>query len=173
MKDWLIKFNFKIENIDFKINELISNKISDTVGKSTTGDKATQYYIDPILANTCFSDLKNLLKDCLLKEKLIEADNEIEILHCWTVIGYENCFHKMHRHNDYKLSKDLSVVYYSAVSEVDTNKPGTFFAIINDEIIEYDPNIYDTLVFPVTVYHGTYPQGKGKRQTVNFDIRII
>lgn len=169
--EWILNFS-----LDCDIKETVENLVKQseiyTDVISTTGKNSEQYFLDTYQSNVQLKEFLEKLKSKLVEFDLLKINRRIEILGCWTIYGYKGTFHKLHRHNNDFESVDMSLVYYMDVPEYDKYNPGTFYAIVNNEPYEYQPNKNDVLLFPVSVLHGTYPQGEGLRQSLNMDIRI-
>jgi hypothetical protein len=163
-KDFRIHIKEKIESL-IKENDIVS--AIDT--KSSTGKNIKQYDLYKYVDTFTFY-YKGIERE--LKHSGILKDSEyLKPASCWTVIGKEYSFHTIHRHNE-KNVNHLASVFYLSVSENDKNRPGSFYAI-DDEIVTIDPLVGDLLFFPTYLYHGTYPQGPGIRQTLNMDFEVI
>ena len=175
MKKWIkLSSNHDVAMIKNQIDYLISEKklVSDTTNRSTTGKNCMQYDLTPFIDN--WSPLIyniRLQAGQLLNDKgLITWNDTLDLLSVWTVLGEEDSFHKVHLHT--KEEDFISTVSYLAVNEYDENKPGSFFAIIDDQVYLKNPKVGDMIVIPSNVLHGTHPQGKGLRQTFNVDFKI-
>jgi hypothetical protein len=175
MSDFILKTNINISNIKQQIDNVIKhNNISNSLeGKSTTGENCAQYMLlDNIhQLNDTINVIKDKVKQSLIEYKIILSDDNLTTVSAWTVFGYENCFHKIHKHNE-KNIKHVATVLYLQNSDNTTQKPGSIYAITNGEIVTYDPIVGDILIFPTHLLHGTYPQGYGLRQTLNIDFKI-
>jgi len=175
MKKWIkLSSNHDVAMIKSQIDYLISEKklVSYTATTSTTGKNSKQYDLTHIIDN--WSPLINNLRlqaGQLLSDKgLMTINDTLDLLSVWTVLGYEDSFHKVHLHS--KEEDLISTVSYLAVNEYDENKPGSFFAIIDDQVYLKNPKVGDMIIIPSNVLHGTFPQGKGLRQTFNADFKI-
>lgn len=175
MKKWIkLSSNHDVNMIKTQVDYLISEKklISDTTNRSTTGKNCAQYDLTPLIDN--WSPLIyniRLQAGQLLNDKgILTINDTLDLLSVWTVLGQEDSFHKVHLHT--KEEDFISTVSYLAVNEYDENKPGSFFAIIDDQVYLKNPKVGDMIVLPSNVLHGTYPQGKGLRQTFNVDFKI-
>jgi len=185
MNDWLILEKF--EHYDsLKFKEIIDNAVvkhniqSITYGKSTTGINSKQYDLMSCLES--IHDVKLKIQDkivySLKKNNFVSKESQLNIKSAWTVLGFENCFHTIHKHNLKYMSNHISTVTYLNLPENDENRPGNFYAILRDDMGEnydfnHNPSLGEIMIFPVWIYHGTYPQGKGLRQTLNMDFEII
>jgi hypothetical protein len=88
----------------------------------------------------------------------------------WTVLGEEGGYHTCHKHND---NDDISTVLYLAVPEETNDKQGAIYFFAENYLTVHIPKPGELLIFPVTMHHGTYPQGKGLRQTLNIDFKRL
>lgn len=104
--------------------------------------------------------IKGVIAHCL-KEEVIHVNN------CWTVYGKKGGYHTVHRHND--LEDFCSVLYLEVQEEDDPTSQGAFFYFIDGECRRHEPMTGDLLIFPATMWHGTYPQGRDHRHTLNID----
>ena len=62
----------------------------------------------------------------------------------------------------------LCTVLFLDTSGISTPN-GDFYAILNNDVYQYSPQKGDLLIFTSDVCHGTYPQVKGLRHTLNLD----
>lgn len=97
----------------------------------------------------------------------------------WTVEGHKNSYHKLHRHSPKGDEKTRNNYNLSTVMflNVPKNKPtGQFYCLLETkegtELYNIEPNVGDLLIFPWSLYHGVYPQGEGKRKTINLDFKF-
>jgi len=98
----------------------------------------------------------------------------------WTVYGQENSYHKLHYHinfkNTNKALNHISTVTYLSVAEKNIHQSGNFHFVYlkNNQVCyeEIDAKKGNILIMPVRIWHGSYPQGKGLRQTLNLDFEI-
>lgn len=96
----------------------------------------------------------------------------------WSVEGSKNSYHKLHRHSPdgdekTRYNYNLSTVFFLNVPK---NKPkGQFYCLLETkkgtELTVIEPRVGDLLIFPWSLYHGVYPQGEGKRKTINLDFK--
>lgn len=96
-------------------------------------------------------------------------EKKLEIQNAWTVYGQEGSFHQIHRHH--ANPSFICTVLFLETQGVSTPN-GDFYAVLNNEVYQYSPCKGDMLIFSSDVCHGTYPQVKGLRQTLNIDFRI-
>jgi hypothetical protein len=185
MNDWLILEKFEYYDV-LKFKEIIDTAIiqnniqSVTCEKSTTGINSQQYDLMNCLMS--ISDVRfkvqNKVELALKQNNVINENSRLNIKSAWTVLGFENCFHTIHKHNLKCEANHVSTVTYLNLPENDKNRPGSFYAILKDNLGEntdfnHDPQFGEIIIFPVWVYHGTYPQGRGLRQTLNMDFEVI
>ena len=95
--------------------------------------------------------------------------NNLKLLSAWTVLGYKNTYHTLHRHNSKK--NHVSSVIYLKVPKSDKH---SFYYLHqqNEEIFceRLNPKEGNIFIFPVWLWHGVYPQSeRGLRQTLNLD----
>ena len=168
--DWIIIDNISITNISKIVKQGIKTTSSISLdSKSSRGDNVKQYDLFEYLNNNPAIDK--------IKEKiLLNLDrhlhlklNNLKLLSAWTVLGYKNSYHTLHKHN--KKQNHVSSVLYLNVQE-----EGIFYYVYKkNEEIEYGshkPQVGDLIIFPVWLWHGAYPQSQGLRQTLNLDFEI-
>jgi len=169
--DWIIRDNISITNISKVVKQGIQTTSPISLdSKSTTGENVKQYDLFQYLNNNPAID-KIKEKILLNLEKYLDVKlNNLKLLSAWTVLGYKNSYHTLHKHNN-KQNHVSSVLY------LNVKKVGSFYYVYkkNEEIKcgTHKPHIGDLLIFPVWLWHGTYPQSKGLRQTLNLDFEII
>jgi hypothetical protein len=166
-----LKNTEKINGLRNLISKIITdNKLQSSVeGKTSTGENIQQYELFPFV-NQIAEHFK-FIEDTLRYKNLLLPNEILNPVSCWTVIGGENSFHKIHRHNKKSTNHIASVTYLSNANNT-LEKPGSFYAILDDSVITIEPKEGDILLFPVHIYHGTYPQGVGIRQTLSIDFEI-
>ena len=194
--DWLL--DFKIDNtidIKDKINSTIKYlKKVDVKYKSTRGILSEQYDLLNIFLNEKdYSQILDKIKQISIKniieKKMIKNVKDLKLINAWTVSGYEGSYHELHNHCEYgyddnslkKLKKNqISTVLYLNVDnksvEEKRNEGYFYFIIKQDDDLEYyniKPETGKFLVFPIWIFHGTYPQSNGLRQTLNLDFEVI
>ena len=95
---------------------------------------------------------------------------ELQLLNAWSVYGDEGNFHLVHRHH--KFPKYICTVLFLDTEGVQSPH-GDFYAVLNNNVYQFSPQKGDLLIFSSDVCHGTYPQVKGLRQTLNMDFRNL
>ena len=140
----------------------------DLSNRSSRGEKSIQYNLFNYIEN--FKEAINLVVDNLSKNK------KYKLLSAWTVIGEEDSYHLVHKHNGYK--NHIATVLYLKVPKKQFHKSGDFYYFFKDkngnikkETIS--PEVGSLIVMPINTYHGAYPQGEGIRQTLNLDFEVI
>lgn len=180
-EDWIIKAKLSdhyiqklLLDIDFTISS--NNLISSTEGRSSTGN-VKQYELDNFLQHDSIKEIESVIQKCLLKSNIFKNNNKLQNSSKWTVIGNEGSYHATHKHNLLHSTKltAISTVTYLQVPKKENNDPsGSFYAFFrSNELITLSPKVGDIFIFPVWIYHGTYPQSKGIRQTLNLDFNIL
>lgn len=91
---------------------------------------------------------------------------KLELKNAWTVYGQEGTYHQIHRHSE--SSDFICTVLFLDTSGV-SSPNGDFYAVLNNDVYQYSPTKGDILIFSSDVCHGTYPQVKGLRHTLNLD----
>lgn len=167
----------KIEDIDiFQIivDQSCQGVQSNTEGKSTSAEGRQYDLTDKI--NTTLKPIIGIYNMIFLGHQ-IRANPLI----AWTVVGEEGCYHTVHRHNNDRSLNHISTVLYLQIAENtekdDKDHRGGFyyFDYINDDIniVTIKPQVGDLFLFPIVMFHGSYPQAKGFRQTLNIDFEIM
>ena len=175
--EWLIRSNINVDSLrscieDAEKKDIFAMGIND---RSTTGQNSKQWDF------TKFDLLANYITKKLLDEIYPFNIREYKSGNAWMVEGGEGSYHRLHRHvrpeqvrinpKERPHNKNLAVVCYLDVPPMPC---GEFYFLLkkdNDIEINAIENLKpgDMFVFPSTVYHGVYPQGPGKRTTVNID----
>jgi hypothetical protein len=175
-QEWIIKFNLQDAEFCNKIKDTIAQVISDvglvssTEYRSSKGKNIKQY--DFYEFSDIFFSYSEFVENVLRQNKIIKETDLLKPVSCWTVTGEENSYHTFHQHNN-KEKNHLATVLYLSLPDNNKDQLGSFYAMINNSVKNIDPTAGDILVFPVHVYHGTYPQGPGIRQTLNIDYEIV
>ena len=169
-KDWILKIKISDESLKLlkeHTDTLIKNlNTEDLKQKSTRGFLSKQY-------NLKSSDLNPLNKHILPLLKNNFENYDFLNVSAWAVYGEEYGYHKIHRHNGPDV-KDICTVTYLMVPEPNFNFSGDVFFVLRDfdnelESIVLTPEEGDVFIFPSHLLHGTTPQPKGTRQTLNLD----
>ena len=184
--DWVIIEKFNIDDVLFlkkSVNSIVRNFNigSCTHNKSTRGENVKQhdlfqYLHDPRYGLPLLNKIKLKIQNALLCEN--KTIKQINLKSAWTVLGYENSFHAIHRHNQKKYNHFASIIYLNVPDINDSYRTGEFYAILQDSKKEnfkftHSPKVGDILIFPNWVYHGTVPQSVGLRQTLNIDFELL
>jgi len=180
--DWFIKETIsedKVKEVQREIEKVIlNNNIESNIHLTSSTGNIKQYNLVNHIGQTYIIDeLSQLILDKLKEKKLIIKNDELSRQQCWTAIGKENSYHTVHSHNS-SFIKAIVCVFYLQVPEKDHedvhNRSGNFFMFSRrNELMEFSPKVGDFLIFPTWIYHGTYPQLKGFRQTLNIDYTIL
>jgi mRNA degradation ribonuclease J1/J2 len=142
------------DDIKFTIDELVKTCSEPSWYKSTINGK------DYAMIEKK-DDLKNIIK---IYERLL--NKKLDLKNAWTVYGQEGTYHTIHRHAS--TDKFICTVLFLDTSGVSTPN-GDFYAVLNNTVYQYSPRKGDLLIFSSDVCHGTYPQVKGLRHTLNLD----
>ena len=177
--DWMV-----IYNIDTKETQKLSKFINDNIKKmdevnlkpkSTRGPNSKQYDLLKLVK-------KHPKKIETVKEKVIfylentfnKKINPI-VQSAWTVLGQKGSYHLPHKHNSYDKTHVSSVLYLNTPKQTE-DEAGNFYWYFrkNNEILFYHhkPRKGDLIIFPVWIWHGTFPQNEGLRQTLNLDFEL-
>jgi hypothetical protein len=185
-EDWLVVSKISTNDVIFlkKMVDTLVDKFnieSCTHNKSTTGEGARQYDLFNYMNDSCFglplvdkvrAELQNVL------ERENRGNKDIHLRSAWTVFGYENSFHSIHKHNQKVYYNHIATVIYLDVPDVvDKNRSGAFYAVLQDYKKEnytfvHRPVVGNMLTFPIWICHGSEPQPRGLRQTLNLDFEI-
>ena len=128
--------------------------------------KSTQYGIQYELFREKYFEQLNPITS-KIKEKIYSElrVKNLKLCSAWTVLGKRGTYHTCHRHNT---NTDISSVLY--LESPDSNFPsGAFYFFADEKVYDFQPKKGDLIIFPVTMFHGSYPQGDGLRQTLNMD----
>ena len=168
-KNWIINKQIDTKNFNSLINSYLKEKI-DISEKSTKGNYSEQYDLFKYK-----DELKVVIEE--IKNHLKKIDNTVlyNLVAAWTVIGKENSYHTVHRHN--QKVNHIATVLYLNVPKKNIHQSGDFYYFLNDNNnISHNrisPNEGTFIVMPIDLLHGAYPQPKGIRQTLNMDFEII
>ena len=176
LNQWLLKIKVNVDIINSLLPNTIYNEI-DIEEKSTEGKLSRQWEFTncDVLVSYIRKELDKL------EQEFFDIKNT-KWTSGWMVEGYENSYHRMHRHTpkgDYTIKpsdKDLATIIYTDVPENKDDRGELFFMLKKDDDIILDtiiPEKGDMIIMPCTVYHGVYPQGPGKRKTINLDFKHI
>lgn len=178
-KDWILKTKISNDNIAlFKdhTDTLIKNlNAIDLEQKSTRGSLSKQYDLWHYDIDVINKYIIPILKKNFENYDFLNAS-------AWTVYGEEYGYHMIHNHGQGHLKsldenaniKDICTVTYLRVPEPNLYFSGDIFFVLRDsnnelEAITISPEVGDMFIFPSHLLHGTYPQPKGTRQTLNLD----
>jgi hypothetical protein len=161
--------NFSYIKLDVDLTENFRKIIEDIVVHESPIDitgKSTQNGIQYEL-----SESKNIEKMSPIISKVEEeiysklGIKHLKVCSAWTVLGRKGTYHTCHKHNT---NDDISTVLYLETPIF--NPPhGSFYFFDDGEVWDFHPQKGDLIIFPVTTFHGTYPQGRGLRQTLNLN----
>lgn len=172
LKDWIVTTETEVSSYKKIIDDITKEMISDKEGVSTQGEKSKQFYFkNHEKLSNIVPDIKNLINNSL-------KYFDLKLSSAWTVYGEKYGFHKIHRHNHENNNHLATVLFLDVPKIVDPDLPGELFFITRDkdnnlEYNKFSPKIGDFFIFPIHVLHGTYPQSKGIRQTLNLDFEIL
>lgn len=162
-----------IDNYKSVVDRLVKDIYPDDLtNRSTRGEKSKQYDLTKLFnVDEEFTSVVNKIKEktllCLQNRNLRHIRN-LSALSCWTVYGEENGYHLVHRHNN-RNAPHISTVTYLKTPVPKSANAGNFFYFNNDNVCEIAPVEGQMLILPVWLFHGTYPQSEGLRQTLNVD----
>jgi hypothetical protein len=180
--DWFIQESIskdKVEEIKYEIKNVISkNNIQSNIHLTSSTGNIEQYnLVNHIGQSYIIDDLSKLIFNKLQERKLIMKNNDLVRQQCWTAIGKKGAYHTVHSHNT-QIMRAVVCVFYLQTPNKDQNdihdRSGNFFMFSRrNELMEFSPKEGDYIIFPTWIYHGTYPQSKGYRQTLNIDYTIL
>ena len=185
-EDWLIQTKIlQVSKTKELVNQWIKNLPRTDLKKlSTRGRNSRQYNLKNIFEQE--QSFQFILENCIQKiteefEKRNGDNPSLSLNNAWTVIGHVNSFHAVHRHKN-NPENTISTVMYLSAPPKDLNDPklmdrGEFYYVINnkDNRLLFNsvyPRTNDFFIFPCWIWHGTYPQIKGIRQTLNIDFNV-
>jgi hypothetical protein len=166
---------FKVDQFSSIVNNIVVNnklrRINTEIGDYST-ITGSQYLLSDYEDD--LFEIIDYYENEIFKCELILND-------AWVIYGTEGTFHTVHTHtsdqNDVLDNEKCTVLY------LQTNKDqypfSCFYAYlennngINPYIYTHCPAKGDLLFFSPTTLHGTYPQRKGLRQTLNMDFTLI
>tara|TARA_B100001113_G_scaffold350218_1_gene346993 strand:- start:836 stop:1393 length:558 start_codon:yes stop_codon:yes gene_type:complete len=176
LNEWLVKKTINVDSVKSAISLADKYEVDlKTANRSTVGQNSKQWNF------TQYNILSNFIVKELMSEEYQEHFNikDYKQGSAWMVEGGEGSYHRLHRHippeNELTRTrphnKNLACVIYTDVPPMPC---GEFYFLLKKEddivinVME-DLKPGDMMVMPCTVYHGVYPQGPGKRTTVNID----
>lgn len=173
-KDWVIHDRIEdVAEIKKNVDSITENMTaSNDEGLSTKGQYSKQYaFID--FFDTRFVRINKEVQDIL---KMHIKEN-FSIWEAWTIYGYQYGYHTLHNHKYKKPHADICTVTYLDVPTKHMHFTGETFLLLRDKNNDihpftFEPKIGDIYIFPSHILHGTYPQDKGLRQTLNLDYNI-
>ena len=182
LDDYLIQSNIDITGFKDKIDTIVDTIDPEDMNKvSTKGFNSKQFRLWEDREK--LSDVIEKIKDSVIENFKFTHNkniNKIKLVNLWTVYGQENSYHKLHYHinfkNTNKALNHISTVTYLSVAEKNIHQSGNFHFVYlkNNQVCyeEIDAKKGNILIMPVRIWHGSYPQGKGLRQTLNLDFEI-
>jgi hypothetical protein len=181
--DWVITTELDISAYKNMLIESTEHIKSSVLAKSTSGDLSSQYDIYHKYKEQPFQTLKEYvashIKNALVAHNLILPSNNLNLLSSWIVVGKDYGYHTLHKHNN-KMMHVSSVIYLEVPAEQPTRNEGDldgyfYYVAAKGSEIDYQvikPEIYKMIIFPVWMWHGTYPQKKGTRISLNMDFGV-
>jgi hypothetical protein len=190
-KNWILEShldNCLVESLKNSINIHLDSLYENTYSSAVKGENSTQYWIydhqvHPIFFNKEFESsmykLKDYAQSILIEHNLIQQPS-LKFESVWSIIGNENSYCEIHDHPNIC---GVSVVLYLQIPEnksenhLEQNKGQIYFVLDSDSTEDFDsrvvhitPSVGKILIFPNWLLHGTYPQVKGIRQTLNTNL---
>jgi len=158
------------------INKIIQDKDPVDLKNLSTSGGGIQYdlyktcIVDPHENLNPLEPISSYIKNIICETGVTSSIDNLNLASSWTVLGKRGSYHTCHKHNT---NKDVSTVLYLETPQTnDERDEGIFYFVINNEVHELVPKKGRLLIFPVTMYHGVYPQGDGLRQTLNMDFSL-
>lgn len=186
-KNWIVETSLDISKYKtLLLNETIKDVQNNVVNKSTSG-LSKQYDIIDKFDEDFLQELKqiilNHIKKVLVETNFITPNENLNLEASWIVKGQSHGYHKLHCHRyleDAKTSNIATVIYLEMEPEEPMRGPddrdGYFYYVVpeNNDIIygTIKPKVNKMIIFPTWLWHGTYPQKKGKRTSLNLDFSI-
>tara|TARA_A100000171_G_C2128895_1_gene145338 strand:- start:892 stop:1413 length:522 start_codon:yes stop_codon:yes gene_type:complete len=167
-KDWVIKTNLgDMTQVKKLVDDITKDEIDilPTSNLSTRGKNVVQkkFNLESI------ADVTNVIANFIR----IHINKQVKIASGWTVYGQEDSYHTIHVHSSRDKNDIATVLYLSTAEVIDGHEGNLFLIPKDDEFKQFNPIVGDLFVFPTYVMHGTYPQGKGLRQTLNLDFEVL
>ncbi len=192
-KNWIIEYeldNIFVKKIKECVNTNLDVLYENTYSSAIQGKNSTQYWIydhqeHPKFFNDEFkdllSDLKDSVKNTISKYDFINL-TKFDLESIWTIIGEENSYCMIHDHTNIS---GISIVLYLQVPPIcpddyfDKSRGQIYFVLDSDSlddvesrVVNITPTLGKILIFPNWLLHGTYPQMKGSRQTLNINLFV-
>lgn len=193
-KNWVLESHLNsslVQALKDCVNSSLDSLYENTYSAAIRGQNSVQYWIydyeaHPMFFNEEFDNLMQKLKthteDILIQYKLIEK-KPLTFESVWTIIGNEGSYCTIHDHPNIL---GVSVVLYLQVPQITTKNPleqtrGQIYFVLDSDtpnedldsrVVHITPDIGKILIFPNWILHGTYPQVKGIRQTLNTNLFI-
>lgn len=178
--DWIAE-----AQLDSKVTEIFKDSIlttiesnnlkNDTYGTSCRGD-IKQYELLNKIDQSLLSLIKSITIDQLVRNKVLDNHNyKLRETTIWTCVGKKGSYHTVHNHNSARnyYSNYVSTTIYLQTPEM-VGTDGLFYSFFrNNQIVVKPPSVGKILIFPIWLFHGTYPQPEGDRQTLNLTFEII
>jgi len=169
----------RIKNVVCEIIE--KNQIQSDIKNRSPKGNVEQFYLLPheILYRKqklfeLINYLGNLTRNILLEKSILDASENLTYKSSWSVVGKKDSYHTVHKHSFENSDKEgIVTILYLNVPEKKDEKSGNFFSFFrNNTVHEIDPKVGNFIIIPSWIYHGTYPQSDGIRQTLNMDFGI-
>lgn len=165
------------DNIKNNIDEILKTKKEVDLGGDhySTSKESRQFMLFEHRHDELLVPVIDFIKNLVEQNRGVN----LKLSGAWTVLGQENGYHTVHRHNMTSLEELCTVLYLESplnTPEQDTDGKGAFyyFDYENSHLMckHFLPTKGDLLIFPAYMLHGSYPQAKGLRQTLNLDFSI-
>jgi len=185
-EDWFIKTDItQVAKTKEVVNNWIKNlRKKDVKDLSTRGKYSKQYDLLPAFQQE--ENFQFILENCAKKiteefQKRNGEDPIISLNNAWTVIGNTNSFHAVHKHTEKPRNIISTVMYLSSPPKNPYDEKlldmGNFYYFLNkrENLLLFNsiyPKTNDFFIFPSWIWHGSYPQVKGIRQTLNIDFDV-
>lgn len=169
-KDWILRTKLSDESL--KLLKEHTDALTKNINSTDLKQKSTRGYLSEQY------DLKSYDIDSLNKHIVPILNSNFQNydflnVSAWTVYGEEYGYHTIHKHSQADV-EDICTVTYLMVPEPNFNFSGDIFFVLRDldnelQPIVLTPKVGDIFIFPSHLLHGTTPQPKGTRQTLNLD----
>ena len=162
-----VKHGINIEELkEWVVNEQFT--IADEYSKYTGRGNINQHFFD------AKSSTKNFFHDMVkgICERNDIPFTNMKYSNSWTIDGYENSYHDIHRHTepDGSIRGGMSVLIYLSLPKDMSDMKGWFFYVDKDgEWCYVKPELDTAFIFSQQVPHGTNKQSEGLRKTLNIE----
>ena len=188
--NWVLETYFD-PTVTNSLKEIVNSNrdclYENTESSAVRGLNSIQYWIyhhkmQPKFFDKTFEDgikkLKEHVKSNLLQHNVIK-DESLDYEGIWSIIGNEGSYCMIHDHTN--ISGISAVLYlqtpgYDPQHHLEDAQGQIYFVLNSDNSEDFEskvchilPDVGKVLIFPNWLLHGTHPQAKGDRQTLNIN----